>query len=62
MKKKGLNRTACIVFILFSLLTIFFTTSPTMAFNVTLAWDAVDGDINGYQVFARESGQSLQFQ
>jgi hypothetical protein len=61
MKKKGLNRTACTVFILFSLLTIFFTTSPTMAFNVTLAWDAVDGDINGYKVFARESGQSYNY-
>jgi len=60
-KKQGLCQTIRIVSILFPLLTIFFTTSAAIAFRVTLAWDTVDGSIDGYQLFVRKHGQSYNF-
>ena len=60
-KKPGIYQAIHSVFILLFLLTTLFTTSTAIAASVTLAWDAVDGSIDGYRVFARKSGASYNY-
>ena len=60
-KKPGIYQAVHTVSILLLLLTILFTTSTAMAASVTLAWDAVNGSIDGYRVFARKSGASYNY-
>lgn len=51
------------IFALFALISIFLVLpSAGFAANVTLAWDEVTGDdIAGYNVYAREAGESYDY-
>ncbi|BBO85475.1 hypothetical protein DSCO28_60410 [Desulfosarcina ovata subsp. sediminis] len=62
MQKKPLHLTGIALGHIAFILAVFFSPLSAIAANVTLAWDANDPEPEGYRVFAREEGQSYDYQ